>query len=516
MLAGMSLGTDIKRYSRGTMPRIAIVAIILMPLLYGAMYLWAFWNPFGEVNKIPAALVNADHGTVVEGQGLKAGDQVTQSLLDSGQLDLAVVSAEDARTGLEDGKYYFTITLPENFSEAIASPMSENPQKAELEFTYNDTNNYLSTVIGQNAAAQVLNQVNDAVGTQTLEQVIAKVMSAVPQVTVAVDGSNALAGGLGTAKDGSDQLAAGTAELSGAINSVVGRLDGNAGQLQGLPADLQADLEKLQAAGNELNIGASQLRGGLGELSAGANQLADGLDQASSAVPNLTPEQQKKIAETVAGPVELKESNLHEAPTFGTGFAPFFLSLALFVGGIITWMLLTPLQQRPVSNGLGAIRVALTSYWPALLIGFAQAGVMYVVVHFGVGLTPAYVWGTIAFLILISATWLAIIQALNAVFGTAVGRVATLATLMLMLVASGGIYPVETTAKPFQMLHPYDPMTYTVNGLRQLTVGGIDQRLWTAVAVLVGLTLVSLLATALSARRNRQFTMERLYPPIEV
>lgn len=58
VLAGMSLGTDLKRYSRGLMPRIALVTIILMPLLYGAMYLWAFWNPFAEVNKVPVALVN--------------------------------------------------------------------------------------------------------------------------------------------------------------------------------------------------------------------------------------------------------------------------------------------------------------------------------------------------------------------------------------------------------------------------------------------------------------------------
>lgn len=37
MLAGMSLGTDLKRYPRGTMPRLALITIILLPLLYGAM-----------------------------------------------------------------------------------------------------------------------------------------------------------------------------------------------------------------------------------------------------------------------------------------------------------------------------------------------------------------------------------------------------------------------------------------------------------------------------------------------
>jgi putative membrane protein len=59
-------------------------------------------------------------------------------------------------------------------------------------------------------------------------------------------------------------------------------------------------------------------------------------------------------------------------------------------------------------------------------------------------------------------------------------------------------------------------MTYAVNGLRQLTVGGVDSRLWIAIAVLAGLLAASLAASAWSARRNRQYTMERLHPPIEV
>jgi putative membrane protein len=118
---------------------------------------------------------------------------------------------------------------------------------------------------------------------------------------------------------------------------------------------------------------------------------------------------------------------------------------------------------------------------------------------------------------LIAATYLAMIQAFNAVFGTAVGRVVTLAFLMLQLVSAGGIYPVPTTAKPFQYIHPFDPMTYTVEGLRQLTVAEqVDSRLWVAVAVLVGLLLVSLTASALAVRRNRRYTMQRLYPPVEV
>jgi len=122
---------------------------------------------------------------------------------------------------------------------------------------------------------------------------------------------------------------------------------------------------------------------------------------------------------------------------------------------------------------------------------------MYAVVHFGVGLHAKHTFGTVAFLLLVAATFLAMIQAFNAVFGVAVGRVVTLAFLMLQLVSSGGIYPVETTAKPFQLIHPFDPMTYAVNGLRELTVGGVETRLWVAIVVLIGILALSLLASAL-------------------
>ncbi len=82
--------------------------------------------------------------------------------------------------------------------------------------------------------------------------------------------------------------------------------------------------------------------------------------------------------------------NNNPAATFGTGFAPFFMPLALFIGALIVWMLLTPLQSRPIVNGLGALRVVLASYWPGLLIVVCQVVVMYLVVHFGVGLHAKY------------------------------------------------------------------------------------------------------------------------------
>ncbi|MDG4665698.1 YhgE/Pip domain-containing protein [Mycobacterium sp. 236(2023)] len=667
-LAGMSLGTDLKRYSRGSMPRIALVTIILMPLLYGAMYLWAFWNPFAEVGKVPVALVNEDRGVQTQGQELRAGDQVAEALIGSGQLKLTEMSAEEAADGVASGDYYFSITLPQDFSERVASPSGEDPQQAQITFTFNDANNYLASIIGQNASREVVNQVNAKIGEQTVGAVLSGLTDAGKGLDQAADGAQQLATGLDSADDGahrlaagadtlssgldsaragSAELAAGTRQLAGAVDTAtdpllemldrVGGLrlnpdevaiaaqhlssavrsttdriaalnvnsaqaaaivDQAVGFLQANPdpavrdaghalagaqrllraqgidpttddglirlrdsasrledelgdpnsklrvflanalnGGLRSDIAKLRDGVDELNSGAQRLSAGLvqlsdggHELSSGASQLADGtqklrdggqelatkLRQGSTQIPSWTPQQRTEVAQTLAAPVGADLVNNNPAPTFGTGFAPFFMPLALFIGTLIIWMLLKPLQSRPIVNGLGALRVVLASYWPALLIAVCQVLVMYGVVHFGVGLQAKYPLATVAFLVLIAGTFLAMIQAFNAVFGVPVGRVVTLAFLMLQLVSAGGIYPVETTAKPFQIIHPFDPMTYAVNGLRQLTVGGIDSRLWIAIAVLGGLLVASLAASAWAARRNRQYTMDRLRPPIEV
>ena len=51
MVGGLALGSEIKRFARNRMTRIAIVVLMLMPLSYGALYLWAYWDPFGHVDK---------------------------------------------------------------------------------------------------------------------------------------------------------------------------------------------------------------------------------------------------------------------------------------------------------------------------------------------------------------------------------------------------------------------------------------------------------------------------------
>jgi putative membrane protein len=307
-----------------------------------------------------------------------------------------------------------------------------------------------------------------------------------------------------------------TRTLNGQLRSDIAQLRSGATDLDNGAHRLSAGLAELSNGADRLADGAGSLAAGTTQLRTGAERLSASLHQGAAQIPSWNDQQRSAAARTMANPVAVDLGFTHRAATFGTGFAPFFLSLALFIGALIAWMLLPALPTHAALVGLGALRTALTSYWGALLVGVCQVLVMYTVVHFGLGLSPKYPIATIAFLSLVAATFVAMIQAFNGIFGAAVGRVIALALLMLQLVSSGGAYPVETTARPFQILHPFDPMTYAVNGIRELTVGGVDARLWEALAVLLIVLCMSLAASTWAARRNRQFTVDRLDPPIDV
>ncbi len=123
MLAGLTFGSELKRFGRSRMTRATVVVLALLPLIYGALYLWAYWDPFGHVDKMPVALVNSDRGAVVSGQHINAGEEIAKSMTADHSLDWHIVDPEEARDGgVQHGKYYFMLELPPDFSEAIASP----------------------------------------------------------------------------------------------------------------------------------------------------------------------------------------------------------------------------------------------------------------------------------------------------------------------------------------------------------------------------------------------------------
>ena len=49
--------SELRRLTAGRLPKLAVVALLLVPVLYGGLYLYANHDPYGRLNKIPTAVV---------------------------------------------------------------------------------------------------------------------------------------------------------------------------------------------------------------------------------------------------------------------------------------------------------------------------------------------------------------------------------------------------------------------------------------------------------------------------
>ncbi|HEX7202729.1 MAG TPA: YhgE/Pip family protein, partial [Arthrobacter sp.] len=103
--------SELKRMTGGLLPKLTILALTMVPLLYGAVYLYANWDPYGNLDHLDAALVVEDSGaTASDGSHLSAGTKVADSLVEGNVFHwVPVDSSAEADQGVSDGKYAFAL-----------------------------------------------------------------------------------------------------------------------------------------------------------------------------------------------------------------------------------------------------------------------------------------------------------------------------------------------------------------------------------------------------------------------
>ncbi|GAA3264192.1 YhgE/Pip domain-containing protein [Nonomuraea helvata] len=314
---------------------------------------------------------------------------------------------------------------------------------------------------------------------------------------------------LGAAATGVDRLYQGATALADGSRQVtdgIGRLNGGLVRLSDGASELRTGVDRL-------HDGAGQVDKGVTKLAEGSKELAGGLGDGAARIPDYDKEQRDARADVMSDPVRLAKTVDNEVPNYGTGFAPFFLPLSLWVGAMIAYMVLKPLNQRRLAGTTGAVRIALAGWLPGAALGAAQVGVLVAVLRFGLGLQAAHWAGVIGLLLLAAAASMAVVQAVNALLGPP-GRVVALALLMLQLTSAAGTYPIETSPGFFQTISPWLPMSWTVSALRRLISGGDPTVVWQACGVLSAFLVLGLALTTLAVERGRIWSVKRLHPEL--
>ncbi|ROR93985.1 putative membrane protein [Salana multivorans] len=198
--------------NRSTLHRIALVFLLVVPTLYGAIYLWSNWDPYGKLDRVPVAVVNEDEAVTVDGREVAGGDLVVEKFEADPSFLWVVTDADDAADGLESGRYYLTITIPRDFSARLASGAELTPERAEIVIHRNDANGYVIGVMAETVQAKLQEQINAAATQAYFESVYGDLGKLRAGLGRADEGARELRDGLGDAKDGAHTLADGLAD----------------------------------------------------------------------------------------------------------------------------------------------------------------------------------------------------------------------------------------------------------------------------------------------------------------
>lgn len=278
---------------------VSTLVICIIPFLYSIFFLKSVWDPYGNTQDLPVAVVNKDIPVEYQGHKMDVGDQTVENLKHNHALKWEFVSAKKAADGLKGRKYYTVVTIPKDFSENAATVMDKHPRTMKLKYETNDSLNMIGEVISQ-MGMQKLNTKIRASVTNAYASAMFKELHVVGKgMSKAASGAKQLSSGIVTLNNGVNRYVAGVGQVNNGVQEMrvkVAPLAAGAAQLAsgsqalangirqytGGVGMLGAGVSQLVANSGALNSGAGQLRSGVGQFTGGVSQLNAGLSTLDS------------------------------------------------------------------------------------------------------------------------------------------------------------------------------------------------------------------------------------------
>lgn len=295
---------------------VVMIAIMLIPTIYTAIFVGAMWDPYGRVENLPVAVVNKDKAVTYNEKELHVGEDLVENLKEKNSLGFEFVDEKEAAAGLAKGDYYMVITIPEDFSENATTLTKDHAKKMQLHYETNPGQNYIASKMSETAIKEIQANIREKITTQYTETMFEQLgtigdgfveaADGALQITDGtdqlLDGNQEMGNGLSTLAEGTLTLKNGSSELQSGVDAYtkgVGTLEEGAAVLNGKSADLSQGVETVAEGVTSLKSGSSAILTGMktmsGELSkslskenmATMKQLQGGLTAMNSGIQEL-------------------------------------------------------------------------------------------------------------------------------------------------------------------------------------------------------------------------------------
>jgi putative membrane protein len=306
-------------------------------------------------------------------------------------------------------------------------------------------------------------------------------------------------------KEGGDKILEGSGKVKSSIGAVPA-------QLPDKPVTLSEGIHKLSNASSQvqdgiakLADGSSQFKNGTSELAKGTNILHTGVNLATQKFDSEIKTNEEKASGLTGFGKFMKESvavqtdNKNNVSNYGVAFAPYFISLSLWVGALVLLIVLfydARDRFHIFSRNYYDKNYQLLAYLGLIII---QATLFSSLIYtcFDFNLTNDFLF--ILSIFLISASFFMIIYFFILAFDD-FGKLLAIVLLIVQLCASGGTFPIETTPAFFEKVYPFMPMRYSIGLIKESIVDIEHHFLTNNLAMIIGLFIVFLILNLITIK----------------
>ena len=134
--------TELRRIGASRVGRLALVAMVLVPSIYGGLYLYANDDPYAwPTRRRPRSSSRIRGRPSPPASGSRWATRSPRRCSTSTRSTGLRVSRGRADSGLRDGDYDLVLVLPRTFSADLASSATNHPRQATLQIRTNDAKN---------------------------------------------------------------------------------------------------------------------------------------------------------------------------------------------------------------------------------------------------------------------------------------------------------------------------------------------------------------------------------------
>lgn len=179
----------------------------------------------------------------------------------------------------------------------------------------------------------------------------------------------------------------------------------------------------------------------------------------------------ESMADYLSSPVQLNTEIIYEIKDYGAAMSPYYVMLALFVGSLLTAVMLKVPVTQPEFAGYNAAE----RYFGRFVIFFLMAIAQALVTAFGCLYFVRMETAQPALFVLACCLCSLNFACMNYALVYALDNVGMAISVIIMVIqvaGSGGSYPVDVLPQFFQTLYPFMPFHYGMDMIRE-TVGGM-------------------------------------------